>query len=73
MQPSSSPGRESPSRFRSLSVGLALIAAVLFGPLLVWAAVDTITLPTLPGYGPSGEAAVTRTLEICRERIAMFA
>ena len=32
-----------------------------------------ITLPTLPGYGPSGEAAVTRTLEICRERIASFA
>jgi serine/threonine-protein kinase HipA len=37
------------------------------------AAVATITLPALPGYGPSGEAAVTRTLEICRERIALFA
>ena len=37
------------------------------------AAVAAITLPTLPGYGPSGEAAVTRTLEICRERIAAFA
>jgi serine/threonine-protein kinase HipA len=36
------------------------------------AAVAAITLPTLPGYGPSGEAAVTRTLEICRERIAAF-
>ncbi len=36
------------------------------------AAVDVIALPTLPGYGPSGEAAVTRTLEICRERIAAF-
>ena len=35
-------------------------------------AVAAITLPTLPGYGPSGEAAVTRTLEICRERIAAF-
>ncbi|WP_405029625.1 hypothetical protein [Methylibium sp.] len=37
------------------------------------AAVAAITLPKLPGYGPSGEAAVTRTLEICRERIASFA
>jgi serine/threonine-protein kinase HipA len=37
------------------------------------AAVAAITLPTLPGYGPSGEAAITRTLEICRERIAAFA
>ena len=37
------------------------------------AAVAAITLPKLPGYGPSGEAAVTRTLEICRERIAAFA
>ena len=37
------------------------------------AAVAAVTLPTLPGYGPSGEAAVTRTLEICRERIAAFA
>ena len=37
------------------------------------AAVAVIALPTLPGYGPSGEAAVTRTLEICRERIAAFA
>jgi serine/threonine-protein kinase HipA len=37
------------------------------------AAVDTITLPRLPGYGPSGEAAVARTLEICRERITAFA
>lgn len=37
------------------------------------AAVAAITLPTLPGYGPSGEAAVTCVLEICRERIAAFA
>ena len=37
------------------------------------AAVSAITLPTLPGYGPSGEAAVTRTLEVCRERMASFA
>lgn len=37
------------------------------------AAVAAITLPKLPGYGPSGESAVTRTLEICRERITAFA
>ena len=37
------------------------------------AAVAAITLPKLPSYGPSGEAAVSRTLEICRERIASFA
>jgi len=37
------------------------------------AAVAAIMLPTLPGYGPSGEAAVTRTLETGRERIAAFA
>jgi serine/threonine-protein kinase HipA len=37
------------------------------------ASVVAIRLPTLPGYGPSGEAAVTRTLELCRERIAAFA
>jgi len=37
------------------------------------AAVTAITLPTLPGYGPSGAAAVTRTLEICQERTAAFA
>lgn len=37
------------------------------------AAVAAIALPTLPDYGPSGKAAVTRTLEICRERIASFA
>ena len=37
------------------------------------AAVAAITLPTLPRYGPSGEAAVLRTLELCRERIASFA
>ena len=37
------------------------------------AAATAITLPTLPGYGPSGEAAVARTLAICRERIATFA
>ena len=37
------------------------------------AAVAVITLPKLPGYGPSGEAAVTQTLELCRERIASFA
>ncbi|MEO8039999.1 MAG: hypothetical protein ABI794_14615 [Betaproteobacteria bacterium] len=36
-------------------------------------AVAAITLPKLPGYGLSGEAAVTRTLEICRERIGTFA
>jgi serine/threonine-protein kinase HipA len=36
-------------------------------------AVDTVTLPKLSGYGPSGEAAVARTLEICRERISAFA
>jgi len=36
-------------------------------------AVAAITLPVLPGYGPSGEAAVARTLEICRKRIATFA
>jgi hypothetical protein len=37
------------------------------------AAIAEIELPTLPGYLPSGETAVTRTLEICRERIASFA
>ena len=37
------------------------------------AAVDAITLPKLPGYGPSGEAAFTRTLEMCSGRIASFA
>ncbi len=37
------------------------------------AAVAAITLPKLPGYGPSGEAVVARTLEICRERLASFA
>lgn len=37
------------------------------------AAVSTITLPKLPSYGPSGEAAVTRALDICRERIGSFA
>ena len=37
------------------------------------AGVAAITLPKLLGYGPSGEAAVTRTLELCRERIASFA
>ena len=36
-------------------------------------AVSTITLPKLPSYGPSGEAAVTRALDICRERIGSFA
>ncbi len=36
-------------------------------------AVAAITLPKLPDYGPSGEATVTRTLEICRERITSFA
>ena len=36
-------------------------------------AVAEITLPQIPGYGPAGEAAVTRTLEICRQRIASFA
>lgn len=37
------------------------------------AAVATITLPQLPSYGPSGEAAVTRTFQICRERMTAFA
>ena len=36
------------------------------------AGVAAITLPTLPGYGPSGEAAVARMLQICRERLASF-
>ena len=36
-------------------------------------AVAAITLPTLPGYGPTGEAAASRTLEMCRERVASFA
>ncbi len=36
-------------------------------------ALTAIALPTLPDYGPAGEAAVARTLEICRERIAAFA
>lgn len=36
-------------------------------------AVATITLPILPGYGPSGELTVARTLAICRERMASFA
>lgn len=35
-------------------------------------AVAAIALPALPAYGPTGEAAVARTLEICRERIASF-
>jgi len=36
-------------------------------------AVAAITLPQIPGYGTSGEAAVIRMLEICRERLASFA
>jgi len=36
-------------------------------------AVAAITLPQLSNYGPSGEAAVSRTLEICRDRITSFA
>jgi serine/threonine-protein kinase HipA len=36
------------------------------------AAVAAITLPELPGNGTAGEAAVARTLEICRERLATF-
>ncbi len=36
------------------------------------AAVAAITLPRLSTYGPSGEDAVSRTLEICRTRIASF-
>jgi len=36
-------------------------------------AVSTITLPKLTSYGPSGEAAVARALDICRERIRSFA
>ena len=35
-------------------------------------ALTAIALPKLPDYGPSGEAAVARTLEMCRERIAAF-
>ncbi len=37
------------------------------------AAVAAIALPKLPRYGPSGDATVTRTLELCQERIASFA
>ena len=37
------------------------------------AGIASITLPKLPGYGPSGETAVARALEICRERMASFA
>jgi len=37
------------------------------------AAVAAITLPNLPSYGPSGEAAVTRMMEICQDRITSFA
>jgi serine/threonine-protein kinase HipA len=37
------------------------------------ATVAAISLPTLAGCGLSGELAVRRTLEICRERIASFA
>ncbi len=36
------------------------------------AAVESITLPQIPGAGPSGEAAVARTLEICRGRLMSF-
>jgi serine/threonine-protein kinase HipA len=39
----------------------------------VQAGIASIRLPALPGYRPSGEAAVTRTLELCRDRIAAFA
>lgn len=35
-------------------------------------AVSKMTLPMLSHYGPAGEAAVTRTLALCRERIAAF-
>jgi serine/threonine-protein kinase HipA len=35
-------------------------------------AVDTISLPRLPDYGPPGELLAARTLDICRERIAAF-
>ena len=37
------------------------------------AAIAAITLPKFPDYGPSGEATVNRTLDICRERIVSFA
>ena len=37
------------------------------------AAVATIRLPRLPNYGPLGEAAATRTLDTCSQRIASFA
>ena len=37
------------------------------------AAIAAITLPKLPDYGRLGEAAVTRTLEICRQRVSSFA
>ena len=36
-------------------------------------AVAAIALPRLLDCGPSGEAALTRTLEICRDRITAFA
>jgi len=36
-------------------------------------ALAAIALPKLPDYGPAGEAAVARTLAICRERVAAFA
>jgi serine/threonine-protein kinase HipA len=36
------------------------------------AAVPRVTLPALAGHGPSGEAAVTRALEICAARISSF-
>ncbi len=37
------------------------------------AAVASIRLPELSGYGASGEDAVSRTIEICRQRLAAFA
>jgi len=37
------------------------------------AAVESTALPRLPGGEPASEAALSRTLAICRERIASFA
>lgn len=36
-------------------------------------AADEVVLPTLPDYGPEGEAMVAKMLDICRMRIGSFA
>jgi serine/threonine-protein kinase HipA len=36
-------------------------------------ALNEIALPTLPHYGPDGEALAARMLEICRKRVESFA